>query len=277
MNPEFLQKYKVREDFIVDRIPISFFVKGFDSFEEDEIIEVSKNLNFFMSHYDKGSPYILIHSAEIGKGESTKELQFLEKEFPKKISTSKKDPILLDIAFAAHESTHIRLKFLYYYQILEYSAFYFLHGEVKQDILKIITSPTIHSKPDKHINDLMDIIIKLKETEDLRLNRLIKNISPTQDIFKEMQLNISYFSKIQEFEGGFYIEPLMTEDMTLNDFSNKWYPRIPEQLRKIRNALVHSRETRLGLVIIPSKENDLKLKPWISVVRCIAEQVIIYC
>jgi len=277
MNPEFKQKSKVKEDLFANRIPISFFVKGFDRFEEDKIIEVSKHLNFFMSHYDKESPYILIHSTKTEKGESIKELKLPEMEFPKKISSGKKDPILLDIAIAAHLSKQIRLKFLYYYQILEYAAFYFVDSEVKQDILRIITSPTIHANPDKHINDLMDIITKLKETEDVRLNKLIKSGCSIGEIWKEIQLYMPYFSSRQEFEGGFYIEPLITKDMTQGDFSREWFPKIPDTLRKIRNALVHSRDTRLGLVIIPSRENDPKLKPWIPIIRCVAEQTLIYC
>ncbi|NQT80099.1 MAG: hypothetical protein HQ555_06895 [Candidatus Aminicenantes bacterium] len=277
MNQELMQKSKVREDFIVNKIPISFFVKGFDRFEEDKIIEVSKHLNFFMSHYDKESPYLLIHSTKVEKGESTKELKLPEMGFPKKISSNKKDPILLDIVIAAHISKQIRLKFLYYYQILEYAAFYFVDSEVKQDILRIITSPTIHANPDKYINDLMDIITKLKETEDVRLSKLIKSGCSIGEIWKEIQLYMLYFSNRQEFEGGFYIEPLITKDMTQGDFSREWFPKIPDTLRKIRNALVHSRETRLGLAIIPSQENNLKLKPWIPIIRCIAEQILIYC
>ncbi|GAI28193.1 unnamed protein product, partial [marine sediment metagenome] len=37
------------------------------------------------------------------------------------------------------------------------------------------------------------------------------------------------------------------------------------------------RESRLGLIISPTENNDLKTSPWIPVIRRIAEQVIVFC
>ncbi|HIH96390.1 MAG TPA: hypothetical protein HA348_02685, partial [Thermoplasmata archaeon] len=70
------------EDYFVGIKPISFFVSGFKKFDEDKIIEVSKHLNFFMQYYDRESPFIVIHSIESELAESSKELRFLQKEFP---------------------------------------------------------------------------------------------------------------------------------------------------------------------------------------------------
>ncbi len=41
--------------------PISFFVEGFNSYDETSLVELSKNLNFNMLYFDRESPSIDIH------------------------------------------------------------------------------------------------------------------------------------------------------------------------------------------------------------------------
>jgi len=262
-------------DFFEKSKPVSFFVSGFEKYEEDKIVEISKHLNFFMSYYDRKSPLIIIHSTKIDKPELIKELQFFETDFPKKISCIHKDPVLLDLALAAHEA-ETRLKFLYYYQILECAAFYYVDSDIKQRMLQIINTPDIHANPDRYIDRLLEIITDLRQSDEAKLNKIVETGCSPDMVWKEIQQNLSYFSKRQEFEGGFIIEPFVSEDMTLESFSAMWIPKTPDTLRKIRNALVHGRESRLGLAIAPTRDNEYKIKPWIPVIRRIAEQVVIF-
>ena len=47
-------------------------------------------------------------------------------------------------------------------------------------------------------------------------------------------------------------------------------------LRYIRNALVHGREKKFGKVINPTIKNDYLIRPWCSVARRIAEEIVIF-
>ena len=262
------------EDYFVGIKPISFFVSGFKKFDEDKIINVSKHLNFFMRYYDRESPIIIIHSIASELAESSKELRFLQKEFPRTISTRCHNPFLLDIALAANEA-NTRLAFLYYYQILEYAAFYYVDTEVKRRMLQIICTPDIHANPDKYLSRLLDTVTEMRQSDEAKLNKIVQIGCSLDVVWKELQQNLPYFSKRQEFEGGFAIEPFISEDTTFESFATMWIPKMPDILRKIRNALVHGRESRLGLAISPTRNNDLKIRPWFAVIRRIAEQVLI--
>lgn len=275
MNPKFRESLKSQEDFFLERKPASFFVRRFEKFEDDKIVEISKYLNFFILYYDRESPYIIIHPTKSDKPEPTKPLRFVETDFPQKISTSYKDPFLLDLALAANE-VPIRLKFLYYYQILEYAAFYYLDSDIKRRMLQIIHTPDIHANPDKYIPRILDTVADMHQSDEAKLNKIVETGCPPDIIWKELRQNLPYFSERQEFKGGFVIEPFISEDMTLESFAAMWIPKTPDTLRKIRNALVHGRESRHGLFIAPTRDNNLKISPWIPVIRRIAEQIIIF-
>ena len=269
------QLFKLGMNFFTERVPISFFVSGFEEFEEDKIVEISKHLNFFMSYYNRNSPLILIHSTKGEESEPIRELKIFEMDFPKKISCSHKDPFLLDLALAAREA-ETRLKFIYYYQILEYAAFYYVDSDIKRKMLQIIAAPDIQANPDRYIFRLLEIITDLRESDEAKLNKIVETGCTPDIVWEEIQQNLPYFSKRQEFEGGFVIEPFISEDMTLESFATMWLPKTPDILRKIRNALVHGRERRLGLVIAPTQNSERKIRPWIPVIRRIAEQVLIF-
>ena len=221
------------------------------------------------------SPWILIHPAVSEDVAPVKELQFIEMHFPTKISTCRKNPFLLDLAMAAHMAEG-RLSFLYYYQVLEYTAFYYVYSDVRREMLRVITMPDIHANPDRYISKLLDAMADTRQSDEAKLNKIVETRCSPEIVWKELQQNLSYFSKRQEFEGGFVIEPFISEDMTLESFSTTWVPKMPDTLRKIRNALVHGRESRLGASISPTEANEIKIRPWIPVIRRIAQQVIIF-
>jgi len=278
-NPDILQTLGLEENFIIDRKPVSFFVSEFEAFDEEKIVEISKHLNFFMQYYDRKTTSIIIHPPESGETEPVKQLQFVETEFPKDISTRRQDPFLLDLALAANEAD-ARLKFIYYYQILEYASFYYVDDNIKRDLLKIINTPDIHSMPDKYIPKILETVSESHQDGEAKIEKIIKTNCAPDIVWKEMQHNIPYFSKRQEFEGGFVLEPIISEDTTLESFSEGWHPRtaayLRNALRYIRNALVHGREKRFGPVIAPTRANNRKISPWLPVIRRIAEQVIIF-
>lgn len=279
-NPEIMQNLGLEiQDFFKERKPISFFVSEFEDFNEEKIAEISKNLNFLMQYYDRQTPYITIHPLQSGEIGPVRQLQFVETEFPEKLSTKRQNPFLLDLILAANEAD-TRLKFIYYYQILEYAAFYYIEDNIKRDLLRVINTPDIFSNPDKYIPRILDTVSEDRQDEEAKIEKIIKNNCAPDIIWKEIQQNISYFSKRQEFEGGFVIEPIIPEDATLESFLQEWHPRtatiLRNTLRYIRNALVHAREKKFGVVITPTADNDRRIRPWIPVIRRIAEQVLIF-
>ncbi len=169
-----------------------------------------------------------------------------------------------------------RLQFIYYYQILEYAAFYYIPSEVKRNLLKILATPDILSYPDKYISRILETTESTRQDDESKINKTIRDACCLDIIWKELQQNKSYFSEEQSFDGGFTHGPLISENTTFEEFCGVCYPKIPDSLRHIRNALVHGREKRAGYVISPTKRNNLLLNPWRDIVRRIAEQVILF-
>jgi hypothetical protein len=255
-------------------VPFSFYVSGFQKYDENEILEVSKYLNFFMQYYDRRSPIILIHSlAEYP--ETLPLLEFIEGGFPNTISTRRKDPFLMDLILAACD-VGSRLQFIYCYQLLEYAAFYYVDDEIRRELTQIVSAPDIHSNPEKYVARVLETTSDIRLDDEAKVNRLIKTTCKPEVIYNEIEHNKSYFCKQTEFEGGFTIEPFISEDTTLESFSAMWHPKTADTLRFIRNALVHGREKRFGRVISPTAKNDILIRPWCCIARRIAEQVVLF-
>ena len=62
----------------------------------------------------------------------------------------------------------------------------------------------------------------------------------------------------------------------MDDFRVSWSPKFGDTLRRIRNALVHARESRMVEVIAPIGENYEKLAPWLPPLRVAAMDAIVY-
>jgi hypothetical protein len=265
------------EEAFVGMEPISFFVSGFKKFNEDEITEVSTHLNFFMQYYDRESPYILIHSPELESTELVTQSKIPEIAFPETITTKRQDSFLLDLALTANTTNTARLKFIYYYQIIEYSAFYYIDAKTRSELLRIINNPDIQANADSYIPRILEAInVGVRQEEETKIESVVKMVCSLEALWEEMENNLSYFTTKQEFDGGFIIEPLIPENCTREFFCGNWNPKIINTLRYIRNALVHGREKKFISVITPTRRNDLLIRPWTSIARCIAEQVIIF-
>jgi hypothetical protein len=257
--------------------PISFYVSGFKRFNEDEIVEVSKHLNFFMQYYDRESPFIVIHSPESESMDEFTQSRIPEIAFPETITTKRQDPFLLDLALTANTTTTARLQFIYYYQIIEYSAFYYIDAKTRTELLRIINNPDIQANVDSYIPRILEAInVGVRQEDYTKIESVVKSVCSLEAIWKEIERNMSYFTTKQEFDGGFVIEPLIPENCTKDFFCGSWNPKITITLSHIRNALVHGREKKFIHVITPTGRNDLLLRPWASIAQCIAEQVIIF-
>ena len=271
------KKQAIFEETFAEMIPISFYVSGFKKFNEDEIVEVSKHLNFFMEYYDKASPYIRIQSPETEMKETFTQAKLPEIVFPETITTKRQDPFLLDLALTAYTTTTTRLTILYYYQIFEYLAFYYVDAKTRSELLGIINTPDIQANADLYIPKILETInIGVRQDEEAKIENLVKTVCSPEAVWREIERNKPYFAAKQEFDGGFVLDPLITADLSKDDFCGMWHPKTITTLRHIRNALVHGREKKLISVITPTMRNDLLIRPWASIACCIAEQAIIF-
>ena len=168
------------------------------------------------------------------------------------------------------------MKFIYYYQILEYAAFYYVDDSIRRNLLRIVCTPDILSNPEKYISRILDAVSESRQEIEAKIEKIVYSSCTPDVIWSELQQNIAYFTTRQEFEGGFVLEPFVCEDTTLETFTTMWHPNTAVTLRHIRNALVHGRERRGGPIITPTRDNEVKIRPWLPIIRRVAEQVIIY-
>jgi hypothetical protein len=71
-------------EFFADRKAMSFFIEPIMKTNIDAIIELAKNLNFYMSYVDKHTPIILIHSPAEEDFALHRQENLADKEFPKR-------------------------------------------------------------------------------------------------------------------------------------------------------------------------------------------------
>lgn len=259
---------------LVSGTPTSFFVEGFPGFDEELAVRVSKHLNFFMRHYDRGSPYIMLHEPPSAEAPAI-QLQFMQKDFPRNISATRRDAFMLDLALAAAVAS-TRLAFLYYFQMLEYAAFYHVNKDVKRAISRIIRNPGLLSDVDGHIDGIIEAMTQTYRPEHEKVRGVVEARCCVDAVWSEIEHNREYFKADQAFDGGFTMDRLINDTTTRDTFDKNWCQEMAQRLCRIRNCLAHAREQREKHCITPTPANDRKLRPWLSVIRRMAEQVLIY-
>jgi hypothetical protein len=252
--------------------PISFFVGPIKPGNSDEILEIARHINFYMYYFDRESPLIVIHKPN---EEIWVDKAVIQKHFPEKILASQIDTFMLDLWSGACRGSG-RLAYIYYYQMLEYAAFYFVEEQVKLRIEKILKRPDILSSTDSCLSQVIDEVVEYRQSDEVKLTAVIRRAVSSDKVWGVIEQYRDYFTKPQDFDGGYKIEPFIKDDWTAEDFERDWIPKVPDRLRQIRNALVHSRESRVGQVISPTKLNNKKLLPWVKLIEEISCQIAIY-
>ncbi len=238
------------------------------------LLLLARHLNFYMRYFDKESPMIVIHEdlpAQTGREKSER---YPYSEFPETISARTLDPFLLGL----WESTvhgGPRLRFLYSYQILEYAAFYHASDSVRHAVRQAVMPPHTHLAPVNAVNRILDAIAADNQHETEKMKAVVHQSVDPSAIWREVQPHSAFFSEPISFDGGVTLEPLIMERWTEEDFARAWHPKFIDQVRKIRNALVHGREQRQSNVITPTRANDDRLRPWLAPLFVVAEQVIL--
>ena len=107
------------------------------------------------------------------------------------------------------------------------------------------------------------------------MDRLIKDLCTFDDIKDEIKTNSVYFINETCFEGGLVIKGLFNKEEEIDNPPIEILSSIRRNIDTIRNVLVHARESRENVVISPSQKNALLLKPYLFLLRRLAEIVVL--
>lgn len=263
--------------FFEGKIPISFWIEGdFDDGQTD-FIDLVKHINFYMKFFDRKSSEILIFLPD--EKEKDFELPCFNKKdnFPKEINGRNINPVILDLLQIASDTSNVRLKYIFYYQILEYCAYYNLNEDLKRKLNNIIRKPDLIDKSDIYSNLIVEEFKNYFKANDdkQKLEILINEYVDYDDIKEEINCNMKYFTETLEFDGGLNIKPILKEGSDLDNPPRDIIDSIIKRVSNIRNALVHMRESRENKVILPSKKNNHLLLPYLYLIRRLSENVAI--
>ncbi len=257
---------------------ISFYVKGRLSQFKNDFTHLIKSLNFYFTYYDRTTPTLVLLQKHSNKDEHKMPCYSLFDTFPEVINAKSIESTILDILYTAHKTEDLRLQFIFYFQILEYCSYYFLENNIRQKLFNILKRPDININANDYskniIEDLQDHLSKHRE-DAKKMEKTISTFCEINDVKLELSQNIDFFCKDIEFEGGLKIPKLFNDKEGLKTITDNTLITIRSNIEKIRNVLVHLRESRENKVILPTNDNDKLLIPYLYVLRRIAEKVAI--
>ncbi len=263
--------------FFTDKAPTSFFVKGDFSKIEFDFVKIAKHLNFYMRYFDRKTPVILIFNNDKEKENFVLPCHTETKDYPQTINARKVEPVILDLLQVASETTNIRLKYIFYYQILEYCSYYHLNEELKRRLNNVVKNPDVLNNSGHYSRQIIEEFKNYFKTNDdkQKLEKLVLDYCEYEDIRLEIKCNHAYFSQDIIFDGGFKIPALIKNSDEADNPSKDIMKNIVDKIDKIRNVLVHIRESRENKVILPTKNNNHQLIPYLYLIRRISEIIAI--
>lgn len=270
-QPEFIK------EFYKDCEAFSFYISGDFTTIENDFTYFLRLLNFYMEYFDRESPKIILHRKETLKDEFI--IPCLSEdgdEFPKSINAHNIELTVLETIDVANKTDDIRLQFIFYYQVLEYCTYYFLDASIKKELNQILKKPDINSKSKEYtksiIDKLQDHYYKNKD-DSVKMEKTILEFISIDDLKLELSKNCEFFCKDIEFDGGLVVKKLFNKVEDLDSVTENLLTAIRKNIEKIRNVLVHLREQRENKVILPTPDNDVKLTPYLFIIKRIAEKI----
>jgi hypothetical protein len=264
------------ERFFKNRVPVSYVVRGNLDLITDQL-DFAKTVNFYNRYYDRNSPSILIFS------ENNPDEDFVEychneaNGFPKHINSVNVEPVILDLFQIASETKNVRLKYIFYYQVLEYCSYYYLNEGLQRKLNNLVKNPDIINNSNHYSKVLVEEFKNYFKANDdkQKMEKLVCDHVSYHELANEIIMNHDYFSKDIVFDGGFKISALINNENEAKNPHKDILKSIIDRIDKIRNVLVHIRESRENKVILPTKRNNHLLVPYLFLTRRLAEIVAI--
>jgi hypothetical protein len=254
--------------------PMSFWVRNV-RLQEGELVAMARHLNLYMGYFDRKTPLILIHE-DAPEGKPANPARFAMGPYPARIAARDIDNYLLSLWESAALTRDSFRRFLYNYQILEYAAFYYLQENLLEITKRALAAPDRPSRLGDLAREILDAVAEDRMQDEAKIVAVMNKYVDPEAVWAEIEPNREYFANPIQFDGGFSLPALILPSWTSRDFAAMWTPKLPDALRKIRNALVHARESRVAGSIGPTRANLARLLPWIDPLSRISMQVMIY-
>ena len=261
--------------FVSQQRPTSFWIQGIDSYDDGHVANLARSLNFYMAYFDRQTPTILIHEEPTTPSNVDTEYGPDDSTFPETIVGQDIDQHLL-ILWASAQRGDPFLRFIQYYQILEYAGFYHVRDQVRREIERAITAPDVVSRSDRVAQQIIDAISADRRQDDTKINAMIEDCVDIREMWDVMEQMLETFSDDSEFEGGFTLPAIVGKSISYEEFAQSWHKQFLPALHKIRNALVHARELRQSTTIAPTIANRARLAPWLVPLSHTAARVMLY-
>lgn len=272
-KPDYVKEY------YKDKISLSFYIEGPIDIIIDEKIEFAKTLNFYLTYYDRESPLIQVFPKEKDDANFNLPCYSLFDKFPESINASKIDLTLLDIINVAHKTQDVRLEFIFYYQVIEYAAYYYLENDDRRKLTQILKRPDVNTNSVNYSREIIEVLSEHfnvhKKGDKEKFNVAIKSHCDIQDLVLELEQNQEEFKKEIVFDGGLKLTELFKDISAIKLADKGVMNQIITNIGKIRNVIVHLRESRENTVILPTERNNKLLMPYLFLLKRIAEKVVI--
>lgn len=263
---------KVVKDFFKDKIPRNFFIKFGKPHNELDLDKIFKHLNFIASYYDRESPFIKLNVKQVEDPTANKAIRYCEEKFPDQIIIHPVDDILLQLIETGRKSEP-RFAFIYYYQVLEYAAYYYVEEKIKNKVRSLLKDPTIISCGDEKFADFFGLLTDSNHSEERKMQKVVEENCDPKAIWNEIENDKDFFCSSHAFEGGFQFRKLIDATSSYETWKINGLAALVQEISKTRNVLVHIREKREHNVILPTIKNHKILKRLLPVISRLAEQI----
>jgi len=265
------------KEWLENRSPRSFFISPVQEDEIDAIPELCRRLNLYMQYYDRSSPIVVILEEDVGDSGSLPPQRRMISggKFPAAISTTEIDEFYIHVLESARKADR-RYQFVLYYQVIEYAGFHFIDSELRLALRKILRNPAVVDCGEESIAKILSAMTPGQHDDDRKMQSVIKSCCDMSILWEDVDICRDVLSKPIEFDGGFRLDPLISANTTPEAWASMGSEKLFQSLRKIRNAIVHARERRENLVILPGQANDRRLVPYLRLIQRVAEQIAIY-
>jgi hypothetical protein len=254
---------------------ISFFI-SLNDLEESNLVDFVHHLNAYMVYFDHRTPKVLIHD-NLVIGEMPIRDRYISGEFPRNISASRIEPILLAYWNEMGMTRNEIMRFLLCYRIIEYAAFNFVEGATKIKIKRLLMSPDLLDNLDLVVSRVAEITNMSKEASEIpRAQSLVSATVNLDCVWKEIERDKDFFSQQTCFDGGFSVTALISNKEVFENWEKNGVRNTLDRLRQIRNALSHGQDGQTRGTILPNRANAILLRPWLNLIEIIAGDAILY-